>query len=93
MSNQLLVEGKAAMTAVLEAAGAGAARRALSRLYGIREFSAPGEHPYVRIEQDVLGPVRLDHLTFGMHCDLDGGRRPPQRSGRPSAAGSGIGGD
>lgn len=67
------------MTSVFETTDIGAARSALSRLYDIQEFSAPGSHPYVRIEQDVIGPVRLYRLTFDMQCDVGGGPLWPVR--------------
>lgn len=60
------------MTTVFETTDVSAARRELARLYETSEFTAQGEHPYMRIKQDALGPVRLDRLSFGMRCDVDG---------------------
>ena len=57
---------------LIEATDVDAAYEALSTMYGIRRFAAPGERPYVRIDQAQLGPLELDHLTFTMECDIDG---------------------
>ncbi len=60
------------MTLLIETTDVDAAYEALSSIYGIRRFAAPGEQPYVRIDHDQLGPAELHHLTFSMECDLDG---------------------
>src|SRR5215469_4420149 len=61
-----------AMTLLIETTDIEAASEALSNLYGVHRFAAPGERAYLRIDQDQLGPVDLHHLTFSMECDLDG---------------------
>lgn len=60
------------MTLLIETTDVDAAYEALSSLYGVRRFTARGERPYLRIDQDQVGPVEMHHLTFTMECDLDG---------------------
>ena len=60
------------MTILIETTDVSVAYEQLSSIFGVRQFSAPSGHPYVRIEQDQLGPAGLHHLTFTMECDIDG---------------------
>jgi AraC-like DNA-binding protein len=60
------------MATLIETTDADAAYEALSGLYGIRRFTAPGDRSFLRIGQDQFGPVSLDSLTFNMECDMDG---------------------
>lgn len=61
-----------AMTPLVETTDVQTAYEALASLYGIRRFAATGARPYLRIDQDQLGPVDLHHLIFTMQCNLDG---------------------
>jgi len=60
------------MTTLFETADVEAAHHILSNLYGIRQFAAPADNPFLRIRRDILGPVQLHHVTFGMDCDVEG---------------------
>jgi len=60
------------MTLLIETTDVDAAYEALSSIYGVLRFATPGERPYLRIDQDQLGPVTLHHLTFTMECNIDG---------------------
>lgn len=56
----------------IETTDVDAAYAALSSIYGIRRFAAPGERPYLRIDREQVGSAGLHHATFTMECDLDG---------------------
>lgn len=59
------------MTITFETTNVEEAYDKLGSLYNVRRFTSPGEHPFVRIEIDKLGPAELHHLTFTMDCDVD----------------------
>lgn len=61
-----------AVATLFESTDVEAAHDTISSLYGIRRFAAPGERPFVRIDQDKCGPVDLHRLTFGMTCESEG---------------------
>jgi AraC-like DNA-binding protein len=60
------------MATLIETTNPDAAYDALSGLYGIRRFAAPGDRSFLRIGTDQFGPVGLHRLTFNMACDIDG---------------------
>lgn len=73
------------MATLIETTDPDAAYEALSGLYGIRRFAAPGDRSFLRISRDQFGPVGLHSLNFNMECDIDGAPLDSLFVGYPSA--------
>jgi AraC-like DNA-binding protein len=60
------------MAVVFETTDAGVAHALLREHYTTLRLSTVGERVGLRIDQDRLGPVRLDRVSFAMSAEIDG---------------------
>jgi len=60
------------MTRLFETAEIDSTHHILSNLYRVRRFHVPGGNAFLRISQDIIGPVQLHHVTFKMNCETRG---------------------